>query len=352
MSHVESPRQILLTGGAGFIGSNVVKILRQRYPQAKLRVLHLAKENLLNLSGLDDIELMAGDVTQAVDVERAVAGCDVVFHLAAIYAFWLPDMALMQRVNVDGTRLVLAECLKQQVKRVVYTSSAVCFAGQSLDVVSTEQSPFAMGDQVYARSKHDSHLVAEEFARQGLDVVIVCPVVPIGPGDVGPTPSGRMITDIFSLPVPLAIRSELNLIDVRDCAMGHVLALEKGRTGESYLLGGENYTYADMLRRVLRICGIRRRVWELPPETLRPLAHAMVFATRFTKKPPLLTPTEIDAAKRGLVCDAGKARRELGLTVRPLEETLRDALAWFVANGYITAADVVSRFQQPVLVEE
>lgn len=346
MALVEKPVRILLTGGAGFIGSNVVKILRERYPETKLRVLHLPKENLLNLKGMNDVELMAGDITKAEDVEHAVSGCDVVFHLAAIYAFWLPDMSAMHRVNVEGTRVVLEECLRQKVQRVVYTSSAVCFSGEGLDIVSTEQSPFSMQNQVYAVSKHDSHRVAEEYARRGLDVVIVCPVVPMGPGDVGPTPSGRMITDIFSLPVPLAVRSELNMIDVRDCAMGHVLALEKGRTGESYILGGENYTYADMLRRVLRICGINRRVWELPPEAMRPLAHAMVYATRFTKKSPLLTPAEIDSAKRGLVCDAGKARRELGLTVRPLEQTLRDALIWFVANGYITEPAVVERFQQ------
>lgn len=349
MSLVESPQQILLTGGAGFIGSNVVKVLMDRYPQARLRVLHLPRENLLNLKGLEGIELMAGDITNAADVQRAVSGCDVVFHLAAIYAFWLPDMSAMQRVNVDGTRLLLQECMDQGVKRVVYTSSAVCFSGQGLDVVSDERSPFSMGDMIYATSKHDSHRVAEEFARKGLDVTIVCPVMPLGPGDVGPTPSGRMITDIFTLPIPLAPRSEMNIIDVRDCAMGHVLALEKGRTGESYILGGENYTYADMLRRVLRICGMHRHVWEFPPEALRPLAVAMTAAARFTKKPPLMTPTEVDMAKNGLVCDAGKARRELGLTVRPLEQTLRDALAWFSANGYIQEPEVVQRFARHVV---
>lgn len=344
MALVKSPKRILLTGGAGFIGSNLVKLLRIRYPQAELRVLHLPKENLLNLKGLTDIELMAGDITNAADVERAVTGCDVVFHLAAIYAFWLPDMSVMHKVNVGGTRVVLAECLKQKVSRVVYTSSTVCFAGHGLDVLSNEKSSFAMPGMPYAVSKHNSHQVAEEFAAKGLDVVIVCPGVPMGPGDVGPTPSGRMITGIFTLPIPFAVKSEINIIDVRDCAMGHILALEKGRTGESYILGGENFTYLDMLRRVLRLCGIKRRLIELPGAGFKPIAYLMLFATRFTKQAPLLTPTEVDLTNAGLVCDSSKAREELGLTVRPLEQTLRDAVVWFAAHGYIKQAQVEAKF--------
>lgn len=140
-----TPKQILLTGGAGFIGSNIVKILQARYPTTKLRIFHLPNENLLNLKGLNGLELMAGDITNADDVARAVTGCDVVFHLAAIYAFWLPDMSVMDRVNVGGTRILMEECLKQQVERVVYTSSMVCFIGQGLDTVSDETSPFSIG---------------------------------------------------------------------------------------------------------------------------------------------------------------------------------------------------------------
>lgn len=332
------PKRILLTGGAGFIGSNVVRILRERYPQTKLRVLHLPRENLKNLEGMGDVERMAGDVTRPADCARAVEGCDAVFHLAAIYALWLPDMSVMHRVNVEGTRNLLAACRDAGVQRVVYTSSAVCFCGQGLDVVSTERSPFSYQGHEYSVSKHESHRVAEQFAREGLDVVIVCPVAPLGPGDVGPTPTGRMITDLFTIPLPLAVKSRINFIDVRDCAMGHVLALEKGRSGESYILGAENYTYRDMLQRVLRICGVSQRVYELPAVLLYPLAHGMQAWAGWTKKAPLVTPAEIDQARKGLVCSADKARRELGLTTRSLDETLRDALAWFVQHGYITDA--------------
>ena len=341
-----TPKQILLTGGAGFIGSNIVKILQARYPTTKLRIFHLPNENLLNLKGLNGLELMAGDITNVEDVARAVTGCDVVFHLAAIYAFWLPDMSVMDRVNVGGTRILMEECLKQQVKRVVYTSSMVCFIGQGLDTVSDETSPFSMGNMVYARSKHDSHRIAENYAKKGLDVVIVCPALPMGPGDVGPTPTGRMVMDIFRFPIPLGVDSEVNIIDVRDCAMGHILAFEKGRTGESYILGGENYTYTDMLRRVLRICGVKNRILHLPEFVLRSVAIGMTASARFTKTPPLLTTTEIDMAKQGAIANAAKARNELGLTIRPLEQTLHDSLEWFVNNGYITKAKVVKWFKK------
>lgn len=341
MSDSFIPQQILVTGGAGFIGSSVVKALRQRYPEARVRVMHLPNENLLNLQGVEGIELMAGNLLNPLDVKCAVQGCDAVFHLAAIYALWLPDMGLLDRVNVDGTRLVLEECLQQGVKRVVHTSSFAVFAGQGLDKSCDEHSAFALSESHYSRTKYESHRLAEWYARNGLDVVIVCPCCPVGPGDVGPTPTGRIIADMFATPVAVALVTESNYIDVRDCAMGHVLALEKGRRGESYILGGENYTHEDIVRRVLRITGMQRHVIVLRPDALKPAAHLLTLAAKFTKKAPFTTPVEIEITKKGLIADASKARRELGLTVRPIEETLRDALAWFVRNGYITEPAVV-----------
>lgn len=341
-----SPQQILVTGGAGFIGASVVKLLRERYPAAAVRVMHLPRENLKNLEGVAGVELFPGDILSVADIDRAMAGCDVVFHLAAVYAVWLPDMSLIRRVNVDGTRNVLEACLRHKVKRVIHTSSAVRFCGQGLDIVSTEQSPFSMNGQPYADSKNESHQVAEEFARRGLDIVLVCPVGPFGPGDVAPTPTGRLIVDIFTMPWPVAIHTRMNLIDVRDCAMGHILALEKGRTGESYLLGGDNHTHADVVAHVLALCDINRKVIEVSPTMLLPLAYVLKHVADFTGKAPLMTPSEMRQAGKGLVCDAAKARNELGLTTRPFDETLRDALAWFVAHGYITDRRAVERFGQ------
>jgi dihydroflavonol-4-reductase len=341
---VTSPQRVLVTGGAGFVGASVVKLLRERYPQAAVRVLHLPRENLKNLDGVNGIELMSGDITSKTDMDRAVTGCDVVFHLAAIYAVWLPDMSVIQRVNVEGTRTVLEACVRHGVKRVVHTSSAVCFCGHGIDTVCDETSAFAMRGHAYAESKIASHKVAEEFAKKGLNVVIVCPVGPFGPGDVTPTPTGRIITEIFNTPLPTALHTKMNLIDVRDAALGHLLALEKGRTGESYLLGGDNYTHLDVVNRVLALTGVKRKVWEVNPAVLMPMAMVMKFVAGFTKKAPFMTPSDLSQAGGGLVCTAEKARRELGLETRPLDDTLRDALTWFVQHGHITDKRAVARF--------
>lgn len=336
------PSRVLVTGGAGFIGSNVVRVLLARYPGVSVRVLHLPRENMINLQGLE-VERMQGDLTCREDVARAVAGCDVVFHLAAVYALWLPDMSLMDRVNVGGTRNIMEECLAQGVKRVVHTSSFAVFAGQGLDSACTEQSSFRLQASHYSRSKYESHQLVESYAARGLDVVLVAPTVPVGPGDCGPTPTGRVLIDAFRLPVAVGIATDSNYVDVRDCALGHVLAYEKGRKGESYILGGENYTHPDIMHRVNRITGLKRPLIVLKPGWLRPLAQLSTLLADYTQKAPFTTPVELEIGKLGLVADASKARRELGLPTRPIEESLRDALIWFVQHGYIEQPEVVSR---------
>ncbi len=346
---MEQPKQVLVTGGAGFIGSHVVKALLERYPDTKVRVMHLPNDNLVNLKGLD-VELVTGDVTRPDSLDKAVAGCDVVFHLAAVYALWLPDMSVMQRVNVDGTRNVFEACTRAGVKRVVFTSSFACFAGQGLDTACTEQSPFALGYSYYSRTKYESAKLAEAYSKlHGLDIVIVCPTCPVGPGDYGPTPTGRVLVEAFNTPFMLSIDTDSNYVDVRDCALGHLLAYEKGRTGESYILGGENYTHQDVVRRLLRIYHLKRPVVHVKPNWLRPMAKLSVaLAERgVLKKPPFTTPVELEIANNGLVADASKARRELGLPTRPIEESLRDAVDWFVAHGYISEDAV-----KPALIEK
>ena len=337
MTTVQDPRQILVTGGAGFIGSHVVKTLRARYPQAKLRVLHLPKENLFNLRDVDGVELMAGDVTRQADVVRAVAGCDVVFHLAAIYALWLPDLSMMDRVNVEGTRRVLQACLDAGVKRVVHTSSIAVFAGQGEGNSATEESPFRFWESAYCRSKYDSHVLARKYVKLGLDVVIVCPAMPIGPGDVGPTPTGRIITEAFKSPLLIAMDTGPGCyIDVRDCAMGHVLALEKGRSGESYILGGQNYDHHEIMMRLALMTGMNKRIVPMSLTALKPLTVlATWLADHVTHKAPFFTPVEVEVTRKGLKCDATKARQELGLVVRPVDLSIRDAVKWFTENGYI-----------------
>lgn len=337
--------KILVTGGAGFIGSHVVKVLLERY-DVPIRVMHLPNDNMINLNGLD-VELFAGDITNPDDVEAAVAGCDVVFHLAAVYALWLPDMTVMDRVNVGGTRTLLDECVKQGVKRVVYTSSFARFAGQGLDATCDETSPFKLDCSYYSRTKFESHQLAESYVDQGLDIVIVNPACPLGPGDYGPTPTGRLIADAFNLPVIVGVHTVSNYIDVRDCAMGHVLALEKGRTGESYILGNENVSHPDLMRKLQGVVGLKRPVVSVSPSALFPLAYASeAVANYITHKAPFMTPVELEISKAGLVADPRKAKNELGLPVRPLDETLRDAVSWFVQNDYISNRTVRRSFCQ------
>lgn len=344
---MKQPKQVLVTGGAGFIGSHVVKALLDRYPGTKVRVMHLANDNLINLKGLD-VELVVGDVTKPEQLEKAVSGCDLVFHLAAVYALWLPDMSVMQKVNVNGTRNLFDACKAAGVKRVVFTSSFACFAGQGLDNVCTERSPFALQYSYYSRTKYEATKLAEAYTKlHDLDIVIVCPTCPVGPGDYGPTPTGRVLVEAFNMPFMMGIHTDSNYVDVRDCAMGHLLAFEKGRRGECYILGGENYTHPDLVRRLMRLFHIKRPVVTVKPNWLRPVASLSVaLADRgLLKKPPFTTPVELEIANNGLVADAGKARRELGLPSRPIEESLWDAVDWFVANGYIKPEALQERIE-------
>lgn len=327
----------LVTGAAGLIGSNLVRaLLRDGHT---VRALHLPGEDLRNLRGLD-VELFAGDVTDRARMNRAVAGRDRVFHLAAIYALWLPRPEKMREVNVGGTRNVLEACLDAGVPRVVHTSSIAVFGGQGLGVHATERSPFRLGatGDLYSLTKYESHQVALEMVDRGLDLVIAAPCGPIGPGDVGPTPTGRILVSSVNLPVPVVVATEANLIDVRDCATGHILCAERGRTGETYLLGAHNVRPKDLVRLTMRELGIRRPVIELPIGALGIPAHALAAATRVIKRPPLFTPAALRIARLGLTANCDKAIRELGLPQRPIIESIRDALAWFATHGYIRSS--------------
>lgn len=327
-------RKALVTGAAGFIGSHVVRSLLERYPGIQVRAMHLPNDNLINLEGLP-VELFAGDITSRQDMEQAVADCDAVFHLAAIFALWLPDPTVMDRVNVEGTRNVLQTCLDARIPRVVYTSSYAVFGGQGQGVPCSEKSEFKLHASHYSVTKYQGHKLAREFADKGLDVVIVCPTAPVGPGDYGPTPTGKLFIDFASAPVNTVMKSGSNYVDVRDCALGHVLAFEKGRTGESYILGGDNYTIAELITLLEMITGQKRITLRVAPWMLMPAAWVSLFlANHVTHKAPLLTPADLKTLQLGLWADISKAKSELGFPVRPLEDSIRDALHWFAENGY------------------
>lgn len=323
----------LVTGGAGFIGGHVTRLLVEA--GREVRVLHLPGEDLRNIEGLD-VERVAGDVTVPGDCTRAIAGCDVVYHLAAIYALWLPRPARMREVNVGGTRNLLRAAADAGVLRVVHTSTIGCFGGQGAGFDATEESPFALPMDAYTRTKREAHEVAVDFARAGLDVVIAAPCGPIGPGDVGPTPTGKLLLSIVNLPAAFLIDTESNMVDVRDVARGHLLAEARGKTGETYLLGNRNLSLRELATMAREIAGVRKPIVEVPAAVAEAAALPMLwYADRVSHRAPLLTPSAVAIGRLGLRANAAKAVRELGLPQTPIETAVRDALAWFAARGYI-----------------
>jgi dihydroflavonol-4-reductase len=324
----------LVTGSAGFIGSNVVRTLVE--DGHDVRALHLPNEDLRNLRGLD-VERIAGDVTDRDDMRRAVQGCEVVFHLAAVYALWTKDAGIMQRVNVEGTRNVLDAARAEGVRRVVHTSSIARFGGQGPSRQATEESAFALGatGDAYSRSKADAHEVAVRASREQ-DVVIVAPCGPIGPGDAGPTPTGRLLLSAVKMPVVVVADTTTNFADVRDMARAHVLAAERGTRGETYLLGCRDVSLAEIARMALDALGVRKRVVVAPFVAASMVARGLRFvADRVTRRPPLFTPQAVKIARLGLRADCTKAVRELGMPQSPVDRAVADAMAWFGREGYL-----------------
>ena len=324
----------LVTGSAGFIGSNVVRTLLE--DGHDVRALHLPKEDLRNLRGID-VERVAGDVTDLADMRRAMEGCEVVFHLAAVYALWTKDAGIMQRVNVQGTRNVLEAARAEGVRRVVHTSSIARFGGQGPGSQATEESAFALGPtgDAYSRSKADAHEVAVAAAKDQ-DVVIVAPCGPIGPGDAGPTPTGRLLLSTVKMPIALVADTTTNFADVRDMARGHVLAAERGKRGETYLLGCRDVSLVEIARMALRALGADKPIVVAPFVAASLVARGLRFvADRVTRRPPLFTPQAVRIAKLGLRADCTKAVRELGMPQSPIETAVADELAWFAREGYL-----------------
>lgn len=342
--------KVLVTGGAGFIGSHVVKLLLQRHYQ--VRVLHLSHEKLDNLAEVtDQIELQAGDITEYQQVIDAMTGCEQVIHLAAVYALWLPDQELMRRVNVIGTDNILRAARELKLGRVVCTSSIARFGGQGIDAagnikIGTEESPFALAatKSVYAITKAEGHEVAVNAAKAGQDVVICAPTGPVGPCDIGPTPTGKLILTVATLPLLATPDTVTNFGDVRDIALGHVLALEKGKTGETYLLGYQNVSALELARLTMEILDIKKPVIPVPFFLARIGGYLALWFTQFiSRKPPLITPEAVAISELHLAVDCSKAVRELGLPQTDIKISLVDALIWFANNGYIKNKSLLNK---------
>ena len=328
--------KILVTGGAGFIGSHVVKQLLEKGED--VRVLHLPNERLDNLKGLN-VELMPGNVLNKEEVLKAVKGCNKVYHLAAVYAFWMKNPQVMFDVNIKGTENVMDACISEGVEKVVYTSSVARFAGQGEGKVITEDSDFGLmkTGELYALSKYLSHEVVEDYAAKGLNVSLVCPVLPIGPGDIAPTPTGKYFIEIIKLPIAFYSDTITNSADVRDIANGHILAMDKGQKGRSYVLGGMKDTHMkEFVDTCLKISGKRKLVVKLPKEAFIALGYLMeIYADFISHEAPMVTSRAAKANVLNMQVDSSRAVNELGYTCRPIENSIRDAINWFRQNGYL-----------------
>jgi len=329
-----------VTGATGFLGSHVARVLAEQ--GAELRVLVRPTSDLRNLDGLN-ADRVVGDLRDAASIEKALSGCDVVFHVAADYRLWVRgrDSNEMYRSNVEGTRSLLEAARKQGVRRVVYTSSVATMgftSGTNNGNVADEQSPVGIGDMIghYKRSKFMAEQVAVEAARAGVDVVIVNPTTPIGERDIKPTPTGRIVLDFLKRKFPAYVETGLNLVDATECAHGHIQALEKGRSGERYILGGENLTLKQILDRLAAIASLPSPTVKLP--YIFALAAGVVdemVTGRVLGREPRATIDTVRMGRKMMFVSSAKAERELGWRTVPVDGALRRSVEWFRANGYV-----------------
>ena len=324
----------LVTGATGFVGSAVARALLKAGHQ--VRVLARPRSDRRNLKGLS-VEIVQGSLEDPGSLAAAVAGSRYLFHVAADYRLWVPDPEPMFRANVDGTRELMLAAQAAGVERIVYTSS-VATLGVVLGGVADEETPSRAEDMIgpYKRSKFDAEAVVRNLvAKQLLPAVIVNPSTPIGPGDIKPTPTGRLIVEAARGRVPGFVDTGLNVVHVEDVAIGHLLAAETGEIGRRYILGGENLTLAEILAEVARLTGRRPPSFKIPYAAILPVAAGAEALARLTRREPFVTLDGARMSKKKMFFSSARAVRELGYAPRPARQGIADAVAWFKANGYL-----------------
>lgn len=330
-------KRALVTGGNGFVGCHVVRALVAR--GTHVRVLVRERADTAALQGVE-CELVLGDLRDLDSLSRAVRGCDDVYHVAADYRLWLRDEAPMYATNVEGTRNVLAAARAAGVSRIVYTST-VGALGIPPGGSGREDTPVSLDEMVgpYKRSKFLAEQEAVAAARSGLPVVIVNPSTPVGAYDLKPTPTGRIIVDFLNRRIPAYMDTGLNLVDVEDIARGHLLAAERGRVGEKYILGGENLTLEELFGRLARLAGLPAPKIRIPYAVAYGFAlGAEAFARTVSRKPPRASLTEVRMARKKMFFDSSKARRELEYAPAGVDDALKRAIEFFTRRGAIRAA--------------
>ncbi len=318
----------VVTGATGFVGSAVVRrLLRDDH---HVRVLARPGSDRRNLQGLD-VQVVEGDLTDAASLARLCEGCDALFHVAADYRLWAPEPDQLYKTNVEGTRSLLEAAGQAGVPRIVYTSSVATLGIPADGRPGEEDSPVSLTDMVghYKRSKFLAEALVRDYAAKGLPVVIVNPSTPVGPRDIKPTPTGRMLRDAVAGRLPAFVDTGLNIVHVDDVADGHWLAFQRGVIGERYILGGTNLSLRELLTEIADIVGAAPPRWRLPHAAVMPVAYMAEAWARISGKPPIATVEEVRMSKKRMFFSSAKAARELGYAAGPARLALEDAVAWF-----------------------
>lgn len=323
----------LVTGSTGFIGSAIARELIKNGEEVK--VLIRETSDTRNIDKLE-VERVYGDIRDVDSMKRALKGCDTLYLTAAYFAHWAPNPKMLYEVNVGGTKASLQAAFEADIEKVVYTSTNNAIAASG-PIPATEEKAFnywESGDH-YSMSKYIAENEARIFITRGLPVVIVNPTLVIGTNDIKPTPSGQMIIDVVKRKMPGYIDGGINIIDVEDVAHGHILAAKKGKVGDRYLLGNRNVTVYEYLKLIADIAGVKPPAIKLPYKLALALGYIFELGSHLTKKPPIVTASEVRIGKMTEWYDCSKAVNELGLPQTPIETTIKKAINWFEEYGYL-----------------
>ncbi|MBI5315679.1 MAG: NAD-dependent epimerase/dehydratase family protein [Nitrospirae bacterium] len=323
----------LVTGATGFVGGAVARALVRR--GIDVRVIARGGSDLQNLQGLPH-ELVTGDLRDQASLRSALTGCSQLYHVAAHYALWAKDPSIFYDVNVLGTKNLLEAARDVGTERIVYCSTIGAIGLPPSGGLGTEETPVSLEQMAghYKRSKYLAEQEVLKLAKAGLPVVIVNPSAPVGAADVKPTPTGQIVVDFMKGRMPAYIETGLNIVDVDDVAAGHLLAMEKGRTGERYILGGKNLMLREVLEILSRLSGVKAPTIKLPRLAILPLAYLNLWVANMTGQPPRIPLEGVKMAKYKMHYDCSKAIRELGIPQTPPEVALEKAVRWFRDHHY------------------
>lgn len=325
----------LVTGSTGFIGAHLVReLLKDGHEVA---VLVREESDLSNVEGLK-VERVHGDLRDFPSLKRALKGREVLYHVAAHYSFWDRDKNLIYQINVEGTKNILRAAGEEKIRKIVYTSTVGCIGIPEDGSPGNEETPVRPpdGSNPYKHSKYLAELEAVKLAHSGLPVVIVNPSTPVGAMDIKPTPTGKIVVDFLNRKMPAYLDTGLNLIDVKDCARGHILASEKGKIGERYILGNRDMTLKEILETLQEITGLPAPKFRIPyPIALAAGIVSQFIADHITHSPPAVPLPGVRMAKYKMFFDSSKAVRELGLPQHSVKEALKEAVEWYKENGYV-----------------